>query len=319
VATLTIRVLGEDGKLVVGGAELLEYKGEKWIDLVGPDEASLEPLAKFFKLHRLAVEDCLHLDQRPKLEEFPDHLFMVLHGFGAKEIDICELQLQEMHFFLGSNWLLTVHETPVHAIDEVQRRVQADPGGTIGRGADYLAYMVADTLVDDDFPLLDRFSDELEDLEDKIFSGTLQQRGTIERIFALKRVLVTLRRVLSPQRDVVGLLARRGILHVKERTTLYFRDIYDHLVRLYEQIDATRDLLGNVMDAHLNMVANRTNEVTKQLTIFASIFLPMSVIVGFFGQNFDALQKPVFFWLMIASMAAVPLIMIGWFRHKRWF
>lgn len=318
MATLKVSLLGEDGKLATGGAELLELKGEKWIDMTDPDEASLEPLAKFFKLHRLAVEDCLHLDQRPKLEEFPDHLFMVLHGFGAKGEDVCELELQEMHFFLGSNWLLTVHQTPVHAINEVTRRVQADPGATLGRGADFIAYMVADTLVDDDFPLLDRFSDELEALEDKIFSGSLQ-RGTIERIFALKRMLVTLRRVLSPQRDVVGLLARRGITHVKERTTLYFRDIYDHLVRLYEQIDASRDLLGNVMDAHLNMVANRTNDVTKQLTIFASIFLPMSVIVGFFGQNFDVLSQPLFFWTMLTAMALLPIVMVLWFRHKNWF
>lgn len=318
MATLTVHVLGEDGRLLTGGAELLDRAGPKWVDVSQPDEAALTPVASKFGLHRLAVEDCLHLDQRPKIEEYADHLFIVLHGFTAKPDDICQLDLHEMHVFLGRDWLITVHDSSVHAIDEATKRVALDPAGTFGRGTDYLAYLVADTLVDDDFPLLDRFGDEVDELEAKIFSGELKQR-TVERIFELKRMLVTLRRVLSPQRDVVGLLARRGMPNVSERTTLYFRDIYDHLIRLYEQIDASRDILGNAMDAHLSMVANRTNEVTKQLTIFASIFLPLSFIVGFFGQNFDVLSQKPFLWTMVALVITIPLLMFGWFKHKSWF
>ena len=177
-----------------------------------------------------------------------------------------------------------------------------EPRATLERGVDFLLYLLADALVDRNFPILDRFNDELEDLESAIFENVKPEH--LQRIFEMKRALVTLRRVLSPQRDVLGLLAQRGIPNVGERTTLYFRDIYDHLVRLYEQIDSGRDLLGNVMDGYLSMVANRTNDITKQLTIFATIFLPLSFITGFFGQNFEHLNGPGFFWLMLGSVIA---------------
>jgi magnesium transporter len=134
----------------------------------------------------------------------------------------------------------------------------------------------------------------------------------------MKRMLVTFRRVLSPQRDVVGLLARRGIPHVNERTTLYFRDVYDHLVRLYEQIDAGRDIVGNVMDGYLSMVANKTSDISKQLTIFATLFLPLSFIVGFFGQNFEQLNSKGFYYAMWAMIVMIPVGLTFWFRHKKW-
>ena len=133
------------------------------------------------------------------------------------------------------------------------------------------------------------------------------------------RTLVLVRKVMSPQRDVVGMLARRGIPGVNERTTIYFRDVYDHLVRIYEQIDTNRDLLGNAMDAWLSVVANRTNDITKQQTILASSFLPMSFVVGFFGQNFDVLGQPPFFFVMLTTMAVIPVGMVLWFRHKEWW
>lgn len=309
-------MLGDDGAVLTGGAELLGRPGPKWVDVADPDEESLKPIAAQFGLHRLAIEDCLHLDQRPKLEEYKDHLFVVMHGFSALKEDICLLDLHEMHFFLGKDWLLSVHERSVHAVEETKKRIGLEPAQTMGRGVDHVMYMIADTLVDDDFPLLDAFGDEVDDLETKIF-GDHVVKASVERIFALKRMLVTLRRVLSPQRDVVGMLAR-GMPYIQDRTTIYFRDIYDHLIRLYEQIDASRDILGNVMDAHLTMIANRTNDVTKQLTIFASIFLPLSVLVGFFGQNFDQLNKPFFFYAMLAALFLLPVGMFIWFRHKDW-
>jgi magnesium transporter len=164
--------------------------------------------------------------------------------------------------------------------------------------------------------MLDGFNDELEALELEIFERPAREH--LKRTFALKRALVQVRRVLSPQRDVVGLLAKRGVPHVSERTALYFRDVYDHLVRLYEQIDACRDLLGNAMDGYLSVQANRTGEVTKQLTLVATVFLPLSFVVGFFGQNFDVLQGRGFFYSMLAAMVLVPAGMVWWFLHKRW-
>ncbi len=298
-----------------GGEELLDAKGFKWIDVLEPTQVVLDSLGARYNLHKLAIEDCLHLDQRPKIEQYPGHMFIVLQGFSCPG-DVADLKLHEMHFFLGADWVITVHSEGHAAIERAHQRLDSDLVGTLGRGADFVVYLVADALVDHNFPLLDRFNDELEDLETEIFESPT--RELLHRSFTLKRNLVLVRRVLSPQRDVVGLLSRTGIPHVQERTSLYFRDIYDHLVRLYEQIDAARDLIGNAMDVYLSVVANKTNDVTKQLTLFASIFMPLSFMVGFFGQNFDALSKPGFMWTSIAVCVLLPVSMFGYFWKRGW-
>jgi magnesium transporter len=309
-------LLLNEAQALTGGEELLDQPGLKWINILQPTEEVLKRLQARYGLHKLAIEDCLHLDQRPKLEEYPNHQFIVLQGFTSNSEDVCDLTLHEQHFFLGPDWLISVHELPFEGVEQVRQRLRDEPQLMRGRGMDFLLYLLADALVDQNFPILDRVNEELEDLESAIFENP--EPNHQQRAFEMKRALVTLRRVLSPQRDVVGFLARRGIPNVQERTALYFRDVYDHLVRLHEQIDAGRDLLGNVMDGYLSMVANRTNDISKQLTIFATIFLPLSFITGFFGQNFDVLSQRGFFWLMLASVFGLPLALVFWFRSKRW-
>ncbi|WP_163999383.1 magnesium/cobalt transporter CorA [Pyxidicoccus caerfyrddinensis] len=308
--------LMKDGQLVTGGEELLSQDGRKWIDVQKPTEEIMGRLAERFGLHKLAVEDCLHLDQRPKLEEYPNHQFIVLQGFSVDSKDVCDLTLHEHHFFLSHDWLISVHEFPFAGLEAVRKRVLDDPKATLERGTDFVLYMLADGLVDAQFPILDTFSDELEDLEVAIFENV--EKSHLQRIFEMKRMLVTVRRVLSPQRDVVGLLSRRGLPNIHDRTTLYFRDVYDHLVRLYEQIDAGRDIVGNVMDGYLSMVANKTNDISKQLTIFATLFLPLSFIVGFFGQNFEQITSRGWYYAMWAMLIGFPVALILWFRHKQW-
>ncbi len=313
---LSVRVMTAEGTVQEGGAELLASPGMKWIDVEAPDEPTMLDLQQRFSLHRLAVEDCLHLDQRPKLEEYPHHLFLVLQGFTCVDHKVDEVTLHEMHFCVGPDWMISVHALPNPAVEDARRRVLADPAGTLGRGADFVVYLVADAMMDRNFPLLDAFNEELEELETAIFEEP--SRAQMQRIFQLKRILVTFRRALSPQRDVVVVLTRRGVPHISERSTLYFRDVYDHLARLYEQIDAGRDILGNAMEAYLSMVANRTGEVTKQLTLFATVFMPLSVVVGFFGQNFDQLTNRQTFVAMWCLIAAIPLASLLWFRLRRW-
>ncbi|MBL8919194.1 MAG: magnesium/cobalt transporter CorA [Myxococcaceae bacterium] len=312
---LRVRVF-EDGKVLQGGEELLQHAGPKWLDVQDPDEALLNRLGEKFGLHKLAIEDCLHLDQRPKLEEYPGHLFIVLQGFTCPPNAIADAELHELHFFLGPGWLITVHDKAHQAVDQVHKRLDADPSA-IGRGVDFVAYLLADAQVDLLFPLMEQFADAIDQLEDEIFESP--SKDLLQQIFALKRTLVVVRKVMSPQRDVVGLLSRHGSGPISERTTVYFRDVYDHLVRIYEQIDTNRDLLGNAMDAWLSVVANRTNDITKQLTILASVFLPMSFVAGFFGQNFDVLSGQPFFIAMLAAMLLIPLSMALWFRSKDWW
>jgi magnesium transporter len=295
----------------------------RWIDLTASDAEALELLREKFDFHPLAIEDCAHLDQRPKLEEYRDHLFLVTQGFTCAGTRVEELELHEVHAFVGDRYLVTVHADEVPALEGAWKRVASDKR-PLERGVDFVYYLIADAVVDSNFPILDRIADELEELEDKVLENP--QRQDLARIFELKRHLVMMRKVLSPQRDTMAMLSRRGDARVSERTSLYFRDVYDHLSRINESIEANRDLLGNALEAYLSAVSNRTNEIMKYLTLLSAIFLPLSFIVGFFGQNFEDLPGAPD-WVhsselmqgMLALCFATPVSMLLWFRHKRWF
>lgn len=307
-----------DGALRRGGLELAEGEGPLWLDLTAPTDAELAYLGRRFGFHALALEDCAHLDQRAKLEEYDDHLFLVQHCFASGS-QVWELEVRELHAFLGRDYLVTVHDTPVPALDEAFERAVAHPQ-IAARGPDFWLYLVSDRLTDGHFSLLDDLAGAIESLEDEILAGS--SRKSIEAIFALKRSLVLLRKIISPTRDVLAVLSKRGDPRVGERTALYFRDVYDHLVRVVEAIEADRDLLGNALDAYLSMSANRTNDIVKQLTIFSVIFLPLTFITGFFGQNFTSIipyEKIWTFDLMLLLCGATPLALLLWFRRKSWF
>lgn len=295
----------------------------RWIDLAAADLASLELLRERFNFHPLAIEDCAHLDQRPKLEEYDAHLFLVTQGFTCPTAHVKNLDLHELHAFLGERYLVTVHADEVPALEGVWKRISGD-ASPLERGVDFVYYLIADALVDSNFPILDRIADELETIEDVVLENPT--RSQLQRIFELKRHLVLMRKVLSPQRDTMAMLSRRGHARVAERTSLYFRDVYDHLSRINESIEANRDLLGNALDAYLSAVSNRTNEIMKYLTLLSAVFLPLSFVVGFFGQNFTDLpgfenwtHSHALMGAMIAICVAMPIGMIAWFRHKHWF
>jgi len=294
----------------------------RWIDLRAQDAQQLELLRERFGFHPLTIEDCAHFDQRPKLEEYRDHIFLVTQGFSCKEDRVHALELQELHTFLGERFLVTVHLDDIAALEEVWGRLAGDPK-LLERGVGFVYYLVADGMVDDNFPILDHVSDELDELEDAVLASP--SRRDLHRIFELKHHLVSMRKVLSPQRDVLGLLAKRGDPRIGERTAVYLRDVYDHLVRINESIEANRDLLGNALDAYLSAVGQRTNEIMKHLTILTAIFLPLAFVVGFFGQNFDNLplirgwvRSDRLMWAMMLLCLATPAGMLAWFKHRGW-
>ena len=294
----------------------------RWIDLRGQDAPQLELLRARFDFHPLAIEDCGHQDQRPKVEEYRDHLFLVTQGFFCPGEAVRNLELQELHAFLGERYLVTVHLTEIRALEQAWRRLATDPS-LFERGVDFAYYLVVDGIVDDNFPILDRVADELVELEDSILADSKPE--DLERIFELKRHLVTMRKVLSPQRDVLGLLSRRGYQHISERTAIYLRDVYDHLLRINESVEANRDLLANTLEAYLSTVSRRTNEIMKYLTLMSAVFLPLSFVVGFFGQNFDNLplfkgwvHSDALMWIMVATCVLIPGGLLAWFKRKRW-
>jgi magnesium transporter len=318
---------GPDGKIsIVEGASALAPPAEgirRWLDLEAEPDEVLERLRIGFDFHPLAIEDCQQFDQRPKLEEYRDHLFLVTQSFSCPSAHLTKVELHELHAFLGESYLVTVHADHLAALDEVWRRVLTTPDAT-ERGVDFIYYLIASRMVESNLPILDHITDELEELEDRVL-GRRPMRADLARIFELKRHLVSLRKVLSPQRDTLAMLARRGDGRVSERTSHYFRDVYDQLVRLNESIESNRDLLGNALDAYLSSVSNRTNEIMKYLTLLSAVFLPLAFVVGFFGQNFESLpgaphwmESRALMHVMVGVCLATPVVMIAWFRFRDW-
>jgi magnesium transporter len=274
-------------------------------------------LGERFGFHPLALEDCLHEDQRPKAEEYGDHLFLVTQSFQCPEGKLEELRWHELHTFLGENYLVTVHDAPIPGIEHVWKRLDLDPA-LLSRGMDFVYYLVVDHLVDGNAPILDQIAEALEQIEDAVL--THPRKRELSRIFSLKQQLVTMRKVLSPQRDVMSMLAKRGDARISERTSIYFRDVYDHLVRTVESIEANRDLLGNALDAYLSATGQRTNEIMKALAVLSAIFMPLTFITGFFGQNFESLpfKSEALMWGMLLSLVVTPALLVVWFKRRDW-
>jgi magnesium transporter len=291
----------------------------RWIDLEKQDPAQLDVLASRFKFHPLTIEDCAHFDQRPKVEEYDGYLFVVTHGFAMKQEPDAELDTCELHTFLGERYLITVHEECLPPLEGVWGRVKLERN-IAAHGADFVYYLLADSLIDQLFPLVDRIANDVEELEETILAHE-RSAETLGTIFALKRALVRLRKILAPQRDVFARLSRRGDPQIAERTALYFRDVHDHVLRIAEAVDATRDLLGNALDAYLWSGSQRTNEIMKRLTLLSAIFMPLAFITGFFGQNFEGMPfgSRVLFFAMLGSCAVVPAGMLYFFLRSKWF
>jgi magnesium transporter len=290
----------------------------RWIDLCEQDEVQLDLLARRFGFHPLTIEDCAHFDQRPKLESYGDYLFLVLHGFRPLGDQQEVTEPFELHIFLGRDYLITVHSEPIPALDLVWRRVSADERSLL-RGTDFICYLLADALIDAYFPVLDQISLKVDDIEERVLDQ--HQDVAMSEIFFYKRLLVSLRKVLSPQRDVLLMLARQDDGWIDERTSLYFRDVYDHILVLSESVEATRDLLGNALEAYLWNESQRTNEIVKRLTLLSAIFLPLTFITGFFGQNFEDMPfgSHWLFALMLGSCSLIPCVMIYYFIRSKWF
>jgi magnesium transporter len=317
-----------EGTLVVGGSraaasvasvtEAVTAGTFFWLDLDGVDDEASGLLCDTFGFHPLAVEDSEHFGQRPKIDQFDDFTFFVVHGTLPDGSGLVEL-----HIFFTEHSLVTVHRGECSALTEVFRRMEHRHTIVDASASVALLYMIVDSLIDTFFPVLSRFDDEVDQLEDDILrQPTEKQLGVL---FDMKRSLIAMRRVVTPQRDMFAALAS-GVVELPGMTAegeRYFRDLYDHLIRIADVVDSYRDLLSGVMDTHVSTVSNRLNVVMKQLTIIATIFLPLSYLTGFFGQNFSFLvghitgRAPfIFFGLGIEVLAA--LLLFYFFRKRGW-
>lgn len=312
--------LTADGRLVPStgdAAVTLPPEGTvRWIDLVAPDPGALALLKERFGFHTLALSDCADYGLDSKVDDYDDHLFVVIHGFSAVKDQPYEIQVHEIHAFLGERYLVTVHDNKLPAQDDVWARASASPS-VLERGPSWALYLQINAMVEATKPLVQRLSTVLDDLETRIIEH--QHEIDLSPVFMSRRSAAAMYQVLEPLRDTVRTLHRHPDGRITPRTAQYLRDVADHVARLAKRVDEVAAQCHNIIGAYQALQTSRTNDVMKRLTIFSAVFLPLSFIVGFFGQNFTSLPMgdDRWMWAMVASMIVVPAGLLWWIK-ARW-
>jgi magnesium transporter len=308
--------LAEEGFDPSRVSDYLQEQGSLvWLDLEDPTEDELRMIQEEFALHPLAIEDTLHRNQRPKVETYKDHFFLVLRSF---RFDGDELVDSEIHVFVGPGFLVTLRYSPAFDLAPVKRKWEKQSELT-GEGGGALLYALLDEVVDDCFEVIERLDDKAEGIEEDVFAEE-PPSDIQERIFRLKKMVLHLRKRIVPMRDVLDLLSEEGGV-VTERLRPYYRDVTDHVIRVMEFSDHLRELLTTALEAHLSEVSNRLNQVMKQLTSWAAIILVPTLIAGIYGMNFrhmPELNWVVGYPLALALMAVSAFVLFRVFRKRGW-
>jgi magnesium transporter len=287
-----------------------------WLDLENPDVDDFGILANAFRFHPLTIEDIQHQNQRPKLDEYPGYNFVVLF---VAEWQGDTLHFREHHLYVSPAFLVTVHREPAPELGDLRQRLTTTPALSHD-SIQFLTYFVVDVIVDVMFAVLDVLDDRIDRLEDDVVERAIPT--DLAKITDLKHDVTELRRILGAQRDLFQRLITHTINTGNQEIIVYYRDVYDHLIRQYESVDSLRDLLSSAMDVYLSVVSNRLNATVKQLTVVASLFLPLSFLTGFFGMNFAVLvanlTTPTAFAAAVALMIFSMVGQLYFFRLRGW-
>jgi magnesium transporter len=299
-----------------------------WIEMNGTgDPDKLRALGEKYHLHPLALEDVLHTGQRPKVEPYDDHLFIVAQMLYRDDAEhMCG---EQVSMFLGRNLLITVQEdADLDVFEPVRVRLRTGRGYIRKLGPDYLAYALLDSIIDHCFPILEALGDALEDMEDELVEHP--DARTVATLHSYRRALMQMRRLVWPERDVINNLLHDDSGLVSKQTKVFLRDCYDHAVQIMDLIESYRDVTGGMMELYLSAVSQRTNEIMRVLTVMSSIFIPLTFIAGVYGMNFAGgesdhplnmpeLYMPYGYLGCLALMAAVAFGLLWFFKRKRWF
>jgi magnesium transporter len=304
-------------------AALQNASGILWVDFGGEEpEPTEQILVKTFEFHPLAVDDALHETHVPKVDDWERYLYIALHAisFSSGEEDIEGIELD---IFLGKTFIVTHHDLSIPALDRVWDVCTKDIR-YFKRGADHILYKLTDELIVDYMQVVETLDEEIELVEDEAM--TKPSNEIVQHIFTLKRATLHLRRILSPLREVLNKLARDDYASIDTNDKVYFRDVYDHLVRLHDISESLRDLVGGVLDTYLSVINNRMNEIMKTLTLITTLFMPISFVAGFFGMNFfQPVSKGLIPWtnnpafiVMMVIVVGTPVGMFFWMRRRKW-
>jgi len=290
-----------------------------WINIDGVHQLEIiEKIGELFKIHPLVLEDIVNTGQRPKMEDFVDYIFLTLKMLRYFEGEK-ETKTEQVSMILGSNFVISFQESEGDVFDPIRERLRADKGRIRKMGADYLAYALMDAVVDNYFTILEKLGEGIEDMEEElVVNPTLE---TLQAIHHLKREMIFPRKSVWPLREVINRLERWESSLIKKSTSIYLRDLYDHTIQVIDSIETFRDVLSGMLDIYLSSVSNRMNEVMKVLTIIATIFIPLTLVAGIYGMNFrfmPELETSVGYPIVLLLMLCIGVLMISYFRKKRW-
>ncbi len=291
-----------------------------WINIDGlHDIKVMEKIGKHFDLHPLVLEDILNTEQRPKIEDFDDYIFVVLKMLYFDEDDD-QIRPEQISIIVGSNFVLSFQERVGDIFNPLRERIRNAKGRVRKMGADYLAYTLMDAIVDNYFIVLEKLGEKIEGMEEELITNPTPE--TLQTIHNLKREMIFLRKSVWPLREVVSQLERGESKLIKESTGIYLRDVYDHTIQVIDTIETFRDMVSGMLDIYLSSVSNRMNQVMKVLTIIATIFIPLTFVAGIYGMNFEYMPElkwhwfyPWAFWVVMIGVAGV---MVTYFRRKKW-
>jgi magnesium transporter len=304
-------------------AALSDPNGLLWVDFEATQPETDEPiLREVFGFHPLAIDDALQESHVPRIDDWGDYIYVVLHAVTYDPEDEDRLDTLELDIFLGINYLITHHDNPILAIQRMWDMCQRDERH-LRNGSDHFLYRLTDEVVASYMPVVEKLDEAIDLAEDQIFEHPTN--ATLEQIFALKRAALHLRRIVGPQREVLNKLARDDYRVIDSRARIYFRDVYDHLVRLHDITETIRDLVSGALDTYLSVINNRMNDIMRTLTIITTLFMPISFVTGFFGMNFFGPTYPFDRWtglsaflITLGVIIALPTLMFTWIRRRGW-
>lgn len=299
--------------------ELKTFKGISWIDVEGlHDIPILEEIGRSFGLHPLVLEDIVNTDQRPKMEEYDDYIYIVLKMLCYDETKH-EVVADQVSIVFSENFVITLQEGELDVFDSIRRRLRDPHGRTKIMSTDFLAYSIIDAIVDNYFFIMEKFGEGMEKLEDELVEKPTN--ATLSKIHKLKRDILFLRKAIWPIRELVGLFERSKSKLVSAGLGMYLRDVHDHAIYLVDTMETFRDMLSGMLDIYLSSVNNRMNEIIKVLTIIATLFMPLTFVAGIYGMNFEYMPELKMrhgYPMVLGLMAAIALVMFTYFRKKRW-
>lgn len=292
--------------------------GRLWVHVDSSVRQQVALLEKIFDFHPLAIEDVLHPNSRAKVEEFDGYLFVVLRAvrFDENTADPYDLETTNLYFFIGANFLVTVHAGPSPHVESVAQVLQRSQDVML-RGPARLAHQIMDSAVDGFFPILDHVEEFIDGLEERVFQQFDEE--SLRDIFAVKRMVLSLRRYLAPEREIFNILTNRPLHLLPPDVQVYFRDVYDHILRINDSLDTYRDLLGSTMESYLSQVSNRLGRVSKGLTVIATLSVPFVVVSGMWGMNFARIPLAAHPWgfeIILVAQLALGLALI-WLLTRR--